>query len=90
MGVSQIVNSPNKMYSFAQAILCPDRELSPWNISFVFGASNNPMSLDFPPQGWTWTGTGPRLWESRPRPRRWQVCRLEGSRHSRAASAAAQ
>ncbi|BBN07412.1 hypothetical protein MPTK1_4g03670 [Marchantia polymorpha subsp. ruderalis] len=53
MGVSQIVNSPNEKYGLAQAMLCPDRELSPWNISFVFGVSINPLSLD---NGlWTWT-----------------------------------
>ncbi|BBN07414.1 hypothetical protein MPTK1_4g03690 [Marchantia polymorpha subsp. ruderalis] len=54
MGVN-LVNSPNEKYSLAQATMCPDRELSSRNMSFVFGVSNSPMSFDFPPQGWTWT-----------------------------------
>ncbi|BBN07409.1 hypothetical protein MPTK1_4g03640 [Marchantia polymorpha subsp. ruderalis] len=56
MGVSQLVNSPNEKYGLAQAIMCPDRQFSPWNVSFVFGVSTNkPVTLDLSLKNWTWT-----------------------------------
>ncbi|KAG6556272.1 hypothetical protein Mapa_002213 [Marchantia paleacea] len=56
MGVSQLVKSPNEKYGLAQAIMCPDHQRDPWNISFVFGVSrNNPVTLDLSLKSWTWT-----------------------------------
>ncbi|KAG6547843.1 hypothetical protein Mapa_010660 [Marchantia paleacea] len=53
--------SPNKNYTVKLNIVCPDRTMDPWNLSFVAGVGRRfadqfqiDGTLEFPPQDWAW------------------------------------